>query len=297
MKNRLPLSKKIKEALIHGGFLVNAVLVILVLLGIFVLLIWTSLPAFEQISLKEFLFSSNWNPTSYVRESYGMLSMLVSSLLVTLGAMIFAVPISIGAAAFISDLASNRVREIAKPVVEILASIPSVVIGFIGITLIGPAIAKVFDLPDGLNAVNGSILIGIMAMPTIISLTEDALKSVPKSYTEASLALGATKWQTIIRVRIPAASSGIIAAAMLGMGRAIGETMTVLMATGCAGAMPNSLFDSVKTMTSVIAIELGEVAYGTAHYYALFVVGLALFLITFAVNLAAEIIFNKKQKR
>ncbi len=297
MKNRLPFSKKIKEALIHGGFLVNAILVILVLLGIFVLLIWTSLPAFEQIPLKEFLFSSNWNPTSYVKESYGMLSMLVSSLLVTLGAMIFAVPISIGAAAFISDLASNRVREIAKPVVEILASIPSVVIGFIGITLIGPSIAKIFNLPDGLNAVNGSILLGIMAMPTIISLTEDALKSVPKSYTEASLALGATKWQTIIRVRIPAASSGIIAATMLGMGRAIGETMTVLMATGCAGAMPNSLFDSVKTMTSVIAIELGEVAYGTAHYYALFVVGLALFLITFAVNLAAEIIFNKKQKR
>jgi phosphate transport system permease protein len=210
--------------------------------------------------------------------------------------MLFAVPIGVGAAAYISDLANSRVREIAKPVIEILASVPSVVIGFIGITLIGPYISRIFNLPDGLNAINGSILLGIMALPTIISLTEDALKSVPKSYTEASLALGATKWQTIIKVRIPAASSGIIAATMLGMGRAIGETMTVLMATGCANTFPTSLTDSVRAMTSAIAIELGEVAYGSIHYYALFAVGLALFLITFAVNLVAEIIFNKKQK-
>lgn len=296
IKNKISLSKKIKEISIHGYFLFNALLVMAVLLGIFSLLLWSSIPAFKEISIREFLFSGNWNPTSYVKESYGIISMLVSTLLVTIGAMIFAVPISIGAAAFISDLASNRVREIAKPVIEILASIPSVVIGFLGITLVGPFIAKVFHLPDGLNAINGSILLGVMAMPTIISLTEDALKSVPKSYTEASLALGATKWQTIIKVRIPAASSGIIAAVMLGMGRAIGETMTVLMATGCAGAMPTSLTDSVRTLTSTIAIELGEVAYGSTHYYALFATGLALFLITFAVNLTAEIIFNKKPK-
>ncbi|MEI6079447.1 MAG: phosphate ABC transporter permease subunit PstC [bacterium] len=295
-RNRVSFSKKFKEASIHGCFLVNAILVILILVGIFALLVWTSLPAFKEISITEFLFNTSWNPTSYVKASYGILSMLVSTLIVTIGAMLFAVPIGIGAAAFISDLASNRVREIAKPVVEILASIPSVVIGFIGITLVGPYIAKVFKLPDGLNAINGSILLGIMALPTIISLTEDALKSVPKSYTEASLALGATKWQTIIRVRIPAASSGIIAATMLGMGRAIGETMTVLMATGCANAMPTNVTDSVRTMTSAIAIELGEVAFNSTHYYALFAVGLALFLITFAVNLAAEIIFNKKQK-
>ncbi len=295
-KNKLSFSKKLKEASIHGCFLTNAILVILVLAGIFALLIWTSIPAFKEISIKEFLFNTSWNPTSYVKETYGILSMLVSTLMVTLGAMIFAVPIGIGAAAFISDIASNRVREIAKPVIEILASVPSVVIGFIGITLVGPYISKIFNLPDGLNAINGSILLGIMALPTIISLTEEALKSVPKSYTEASLALGATKWQTIIKVRIPAASSGIIAATMLGMGRAIGETMTVLMATGCANAMPTNFTDSVRTMTSAIAIELGEVAYGSTHYYALFAVGLALFLITFAVNLAAEIIFNKKQK-
>ncbi len=295
--NKLSFSKKLKEASIHGCFLVNALLVILVLAGIFALLVWTSFPAFKEISIKEFVFSADWNPTSYVKESYGILSMLVSTLMVTIGALLFAVPIGIGAAAFISDIASNRVREIAKPVIEILASVPSVVIGFIGITLVGPYISKVFNLPDGLNAINGSILLGIMALPTIISLTEEALKSVPKSYAEASLALGATKWQTIIKVRIPAASSGIIAATMLGMGRAIGETMTVLMATGCANAMPTNFTDSVRTMTSAIAIELGEVAYDSTHYYALFAVGLALFLITFAVNLAAELIFNKKQKQ
>ena len=295
--NKLSFTKKLKEASIHGCFLVNALLVILVLAGIFALLVWTSFPAFKEISIKEFVFSADWNPTSYVKESYGILSMLVSTLMVTIGALLFAVPIGIGAAAFISDIASNRVREIAKPVIEILASVPSVVIGFIGITLVGPYISKVFNLPDGLNAINGSILLGIMALPTIISLTEEALKSVPKSYAEASLALGATKWQTIIKVRIPAASSGIIAATMLGMGRAIGETMTVLMATGCANAMPTNFTDSVRTMTSAIAIELGEVAYDSTHYYALFAVGLALFLITFAVNLAAELIFNKKQKQ
>ena len=295
-KSKISFSKKLKEASIHGCFLFNGLLVILILLGIFSLLFWASIPAFKEISIKDFLFSSNWNPTSYVKPSFGILSMLVSTLMVTIGAMIFAVPISIGTAAFISDIASSRVREIAKPVVEILASIPSVVIGFIGITLVSPYIAKIFHLPDGLNAINGSILLGIMALPTIISLTEDALKSVPKSYTEASLALGATKWQTIIKVRIPAAASGIIAATMLGMGRAIGETMTVLMATGCANAMPTGFTDSVRTMTSAIAIELGEVAYGSTHYYALFAVALALFLITFAVNLTADIIFNRKPK-
>jgi phosphate transport system permease protein len=287
---------KLKEHSIRLFFMFNALFVVLVLFGILLILFTTSIPAFKSVSITEFLFSADWNPTSFVSSSYGMLSMLVSTLMVTVGAMIFAVPISVGAAAFISDMASNRVRELAKPVVEILAGIPSVVIGFIGITLLGPVISKVFGLSDGLNAINGSILLGIMAMPTIISLTEDALKSVPKSYTEASLALGATKWQTIIKVRIPAAASGIVAAVMLGMGRAIGETMTVLMATGCAAAFPTGFTSSVRTLTSTIAIELGEVAFNTTHYYALFVTGLVLFLITFTVNFVADIIFNKRPR-
>jgi phosphate transport system permease protein len=222
--------------------------------------------------------------------------MLVSTLLVSIGALAIAIPLGIGAAAYLSDVASQRVREIAKPIIEILAGIPSVVIGFLGIVLVGPVIAKIFRIPNGLNALNGSILLAVMALPTIISLSEDALNSVPKSFQEASLALGATHWQTLVRVKIPAASSGIIAASMLGMGRAIGETMTVLMATGCAIAMPTSFLQSVQTMTATIAIELGEVPYNTTHYYALFGIGLVLFIITFIVNMISDIVLHKYQR-
>jgi len=287
--------KHIKEKLIHGLFFFNGFLVVVVLIGIFALLVFTSFPAFREISFKQFLFSSVWNPTSYVEPSYGIGAMLVSTLMVTLGALAIAIPLGIGTAAYLTDVASYRVREISKPIIEILAGIPSVVIGFLGIVLVGPAIAKVFNIPNGLNALNGSILLAVMALPTIISLSEDALNSVPRSFTEASLALGATRWQTAVRVKIPAAMSGIFASCMLGMGRAIGETMTVLMATGCAPAMPRSFLDSVRTMTSTIAIELGEVPYYTTHYYALFAVGLALFIITFFVNMISDTILNKYQ--
>jgi phosphate transport system permease protein len=287
------MMKGVKEKLIHGLFFFNGFLIVIVLAGIFALLVFTSIPAFKEISLREFLFSSVWNPTSYVKPAYGIVAMLVSTIMVTAGALLIAIPLGIGTAAYLSDVASERVREIAKPIIEILAGIPSVVIGFLGIVLVGPIISKIFGLPNGLNAINGSILLGIMALPTIISLSEDALKSVPKSFSEASLALGATRWQTVIKVKIPAALSGIFAASMLGMGRAIGETMTVLMATGCAPAMPRSFFDSVRTMTSTVAIELGEVPYYTTHYYALFGVGLVLFIITFMVNMIADIVLRK----
>ncbi|MCK5534280.1 phosphate ABC transporter permease subunit PstC, partial [bacterium] len=213
------------------------------------------------------------------------------------GALLIAIPLGIGTAAYLTDLAGPRVREIAKPIIEILAGIPSVVIGFLGILLIGPFIARLFGLHNGLNAINGSVLLSIMALPTIISLSEDALKSVPKSYTQASLALGATKWQTLVKIKIPAACSGILAACMLGMGRAIGETMTVLMATGCAPAMPKSFLGSVRTMTSTIAIELGEVPYNTTHYYALFGIGLVLFVITFIVNMISDIILHRHERK
>lgn len=287
----------LKEKFIHGLFFLNGMLVIIVLAGIFVLLIVKSLPAFKEIRILEFLFSSVWNPTAtFVKPSYGILSMFVSTLITSVGALIIAIPLGIGTAAYLSDVASARVREIAKPVIEILAGIPSVVIGFLGITFVGPLIAKVFHLPNGLNALNGSLLLAIMALPTIISLSEDALKSVPKSFQEASLALGATHWQTIIKVKIPAALSGIIAASMLGMGRAVGETMTVLMATGCSIAMPKSFLQSVQTMTATIAIELGEVPYDTTHYYALFGIGLVLFIITFAINMVSDIVLHKYQR-
>ncbi len=288
---------KFKEKVIHSLFFFNGLLVVLILLGIFALLVFTALPGFEEIKVTEFLFKSHWNPTSYVKPAYGIISMLVSTLMVTFGALLIAIPLGIGTAAYLTDLAGPRVREIAKPIIEILAGIPSVVIGFLGILLIGPFIARLFGLHNGLNAINGSVLLAIMALPTIISLSEDALKSVPKSYTQASLALGATKWQTLVKIKIPAACSGILAACMLGMGRAIGETMTVLMATGCAPAMPKSFLGSVRTMTSTIAIELGEVPYNTTHYYALFGVGLVLFVITFIVNMISDIILHRHERK
>lgn len=290
------ISRVWKEKLIHGFFFFNGIISVIILLGIFVLLIYSAIPAFREIKLLDFFLGIEWNPTSYTIDAYGIVPMLVSTFMVTLGALIIAIPLGVGAAAYLSDVASTRVREIAKPVIEILAGIPSVVIGFLGIVLVGPFLAKVFGMNNGLNAINGSLLLAIMALPTIISISEDTLSNIPESYSQASLALGATQWQTIIKVKIPAGLSGIIAACMLGMGRAIGETMTVLMATGCAPAMPESFLGPVRTLTSSIAIELGEVAYNTTHYHALFALGLVLFIITFLVNLTSDIILNKYEK-
>ncbi len=290
------INNGLKEKLIHGFFFCNGILSVLVLLGIFSLLVFTAVPAFSEINIKEFLFGMTWNPTSYVKEEYGIVPMLVSTFMVTAGALVLAIPLGIGTAAYLSDVASPRVREIAKPVVEILAGIPSVVIGFLGIVLVGPFLSRVFGTHNGLNALNGSILLAVMALPTIVSISEDALTNIPKSYEQASLALGASKWQTVVKVKIPASLSGIIAACMLGMGRAIGETMTVLMATGCAPAMPESFLGPVRTLTSSVAIELGEVAYNTTHYYALFSLGLVLFIITFFVNMCSDIILHKFEK-
>jgi len=286
----------LKDKLIHLLFLANGWLVVLILLGIFVLLLSTALPAFRDIRLSEFLFSANWNPTAYVQPTYGLVSMLVSTVMVTVGALVIAIPVGLGTAAYLSEVAHPRVREIAKPVIEILAGIPSVVIGFLGIVLLGPLLAKLFGVTNGLNAINGSVLLAIMALPTIISMAEDALNSVPEPYAQASLALGATRWQTVIRVKIPAAFSGIMAACMLGMGRAIGETMTVLMATGCAPAFPENMLASVRTLTSTIAIELGEVAYNTTHYYALFAVGLVLFVMSFLVNFISDMVLHRAKR-
>jgi phosphate transport system permease protein len=285
-----------EDRIIHTFFLLCGLVTVVVLLGIFGLLVVTSFPAFQEINIIEFLTGLDWNPTSYVKEVYGIVPMLVSTFMVTLGSLAIAIPIGIGTAAYLSDVASPQTREILKPIVEMLAAVPSVVIGFLGIVLVGPIIAKVFNISNGLNAINGSILLAVMALPTIISISEDALSSVPSSYEQASLALGATRWQTVIKVKLPAALSGIIAACMLGMGRAIGETMTVLMATGCAPAMPKSFLGPVRTLTSSIAIELGEVAYNTTHYYALFALGLVLFIITFVINMVSDIILHRYEK-
>ncbi|MGZ8949518.1 MAG: phosphate ABC transporter permease subunit PstC [Candidatus Aminicenantales bacterium] len=287
----------LKESAIRAFFLTCGILAVLVLIGIFVTLLSTAVPAFKEIRISEFLLKKTWDPTSPEKAEYGILSMIVSTLMVTGGALLLAVPIGIGVAAYLSDVAHWRVREIVKPVVEILAGIPSVVVGFLGIVLFGPAIARIFHTGNGLNALNGSVLLAVMALPTIISISEDSLNAVPSAYGEASLALGASRWQTLARVKIPAALSGIIAACMLGMGRAIGETMTVLMATGNARTFPHGFLSSVRTMTANVAIELGEVPYYTTHYYALFAIGLVLFIMTFIVNMVADVILHKYQER
>ncbi|HNQ80487.1 MAG: phosphate ABC transporter permease subunit PstC [Acidobacteriota bacterium] len=289
--------RNLKERAIRAFFFLNGILVVVILAGIFVLLLSSAVPAFREIDLKEFLFGALWDPTSPIRASYGILTQIYSTFLVTLGAMILAVPVGLAVAAYLSDVAPGRVREIIKPVVEILAGVPSVVIGFLGIVVLGPALSKLTGESHGLNALNGSILLAIMSLPTIISISEDSLAAVPRSYSEGSLALGGSRWQTLLRVKFPAALSGIIAAVMLGMGRAIGETMTVLMATGNARSFPHGLFDSVRTMTSNVAIELGEVPYFTTHYYALFAIGLVLFLLTFLINLAADRVLHKYRER
>lgn len=236
----------------------------------------------------DFLGETLWQPDALGEVSYGIWSMIVSTLLTTAGAMFIAVPVGVGAASWLAFRAEGRVREAFKFGIELLAAIPSVVVGFLGIVVLGPLIGVTFDAASGLNALNGALLLALMALPTIISISEDALTSVPKAIIEGSLALGADAWQTLTRTVIPAARSGLFAAVMLGMGRAIGETMTVLMATGNAIAMPSSMLSPVRTMTATIAIELGEVPRGTTHYFMLFAVGFVLFLITLAINLLAE---------
>ena len=289
--------RRLKESAIRAVFFTCGILAVLALSGIFLTLLATAVPALREVKPAEFLLKKTWDPTSPEQAEYGILSMVVSTLMVTGGALVIAIPLGIGVAAYLSDVAHWRVREVVKPIVEILAGIPSVVVGFLGIVLFGPALARIFHTSNGLNALNGSILLAIMALPTIISISEDSLNAVPPAYSEASLALGASRWQTLVRVKLPAALSGIIAACMLGMGRAIGETMTVLMATGNARSFPTGLLDSVRTMTSTIAIELGEVPYYTTHYYALFAIGLVLFVMTFLVNLVADVVLRKYQER
>jgi phosphate transport system permease protein len=288
--------QRVKEKLIEKFFLLNGVLAILILGGIFALLFFKAYPAFQELGFIEFFGGAVWNPTSYSKVQYGILSLINSSLMVTLGALLIAIPLGVACAAFLSHIASPRMREILKPAIEVLAAIPSVVVGFLGIVLVNPMISRVFGVSHGLTALNGSILLAIMSLPTIISLSEDALRAVPRSYKEASLALGASRWQTLVRVSVPAALSGIIASIMLGMGRAIGETMTVLMATGNAPALTFNFLEAIQTMTATIAIELGEVPYNTTHYYALFVIGLVLFAMTFLVNLISDLILQKYQE-
>ena len=260
--------------------------------GIFIMLLYNSIAFFLAVKPLDFFTGSQWNPDN-VNGSYGIAPLLVSTGLVTLGSMLIAVPLGIFTATFLSELAPTRVKSILKPIIEMLAAIPSVAIGFLGIVLVGPGIAHIFGIQNGLNALNGSGLLAVMALPTIITISEDAINAVPKSHREASYALGANRWQTIFKVVLPAAMPGLIAAVMLGLGRALGETMTVLMATGNAAVLPNGFLDAVRTITATIAIEMGEVPYQTTHYFALFAIAIVLFLITLTINLIGEYFANR----
>ena len=249
-----------------------------------------------NISLSDFFGGTEWIPTATPSAQFGMLPLILGTLWVSIFAILIALPLGLGVAIYLSELASERIRKILKPTIELLAGIPSVVYGFFGLVVLVPLIQRALDLHVGETALTGSLILAIMALPTIITVAEDALRNTPRTMREASLAMGATRWQTIYRVVVPYASSGISAAVVLGIGRAIGETMAVLMVTGNAAVMPTSLFESVRTIPATIAAELGEAPAGGAHYQSLFLLGCILFLITMVISISAEMISKKQQK-
>jgi len=250
----------------------------------------------KDITVSDFIFGRQWYPTSDPIPSYGIWPMIIGTLMVTLGALLFAIPLGIATAIFMAEVADIRLRNLLKPVIELLAGIPSVVFGFFGLIIIVPLIQQMFHLIVGETVLAGSIVLGIMALPTIITITEDSLRTTPQALKEASLALGATRWQTLVRVVIPYAKSGISTAIILGIGRAIGETMAVLMVTGNASNIPHSFLVPARTIPATIAAELGEAPYGGMHFKALFALGIVLFLFTIIINFTVEFIKNTKQR-
>jgi phosphate transport system permease protein len=263
------------------------------LLGLIVFFLFREgIPIFQEISVSKFLFGSAWYPT-YDPPEYGIWPLIVGSLLVTLFSCLIAVPLGVMSAIYISEIAPSAIKEVLKSIIELLAGLPSVVLGFFGMVIVAPWMQETFDLPTGLNIINASVMLAIMAIPTISSISEDALYAVPREFKEASYALGATKFETIIKVIMPAALSGISTAVILGMARAIGETMVVLMVAGGAAAIPESIFDPVRPMPASIAAEMGEAPFGSGHYHALFATGIVLFFVTLAFNLIADYISNK----
>jgi len=280
------------EVIIEGLILLAGISTVIIIALIFGFLLKEGMATFLDIPLRQ-LFGSRWYPTE---DQYGLLPLLFGTLLVTLGAVIIAVPLGLVAAIYLGEIAPPWLREILKPLIEILAGIPSIVLGFLGWVALAPIIQQA-GAPTGLTAFTGALLLAYMSLPTIISISEDALYAVPKEYRDGSLAIGATQWQTIRRVVLPAARSGLVIAVMLGIGRVIGETMAVLMVTGNAANIPplglGMLFNPVRTMTATIAAEMGEVAQGSTHYHVLFAVGILLFVVTFIINAVASFVVIK----
>ncbi len=283
---------RIKETIYKWIFTIFAFASLLFLVGIVVVLFKEGLPIFKHVKLVAFLFGKSWYPT-YEPAEYGILPLIMGSVWVTVGAVLVSVPLGVGSALYLDELASYKQKAILKPIIEILASIPSIVFGFFGMVIVAPLIQRIFKLPVGLCALTASIILGVMAIPTICSLAEDALSYVPRSFREASFALGANRWQTLTKVVVPAAGSGVSTSIILGVSRIVGETMTVLMVSGGAAMIPVSFFQPVRPMTATIAAEMGEAAMGSAHYHALFAIGLILFLVTLVFNIIAELISRR----
>jgi len=287
------VDKAVAVAVFIGG--ISAIIFIL---GIFAFVTREGLGFIvDRFDATEFFTSPAWRPTSDSHPTYGALALIAGTASVTGLAMLVSVPFSLGAAIYIAEFATGRTRELLKVLVELLAAIPSVVWGFIGLAIMNPLIIDIFDVPIGLCVLNSGLILGLMAAPIMTTIAEDALKAVPDSHREAAEALGATRWQVTTRVVLPAAKNGLTAAVLLGVGRGFGETMAVLMASGHAINLPTSVFDSVRAMTATIAAELGETAVGSDHYRALFTIGIFLFLITFLINLSADLMVRGLRKK
>ena len=270
---------------------VGGISAIILIIGIFIFITKEGVGFIAgPLNVREFLGSVTWRPTSTQNPRYGVLGLIAGTASVTGLAMVVSVPFSLGAAIFIGEFATGRLRESLKVLVELLAAIPSVVWGFIGLSIMNPLIIDMFDVPVGIGVLNSGIILGLMAAPIMTTIAEDALKAVPDTYREAAEAMGATKWQVIFRVVLPAGKNGLVAAVLLGVGRGFGETMAVLMASGNAIQIPTSPFDSVRAITATIAAELGDAPVGSDHYRALFTLGILLFVVTFIINLTADLV-------
>lgn len=287
--------RQIREQMIRYVFFLTALTSILVLTMILVFLFAEGLPIFKKLSVHHFLFGHEWYPTASPPD-FGIFPLLAASVAVTVLSALISVPLGIMTAFYLAEVAPTRFREIAKPVVELLAALPSVVIGFFGMVIVAPFLQDTFNIATGLNLFNASLMLAFMSVPTICSISEDAIHSVPMDLKEASLALGATHWETVFRVIFPASLSGISTAVILGMSRAIGETMVVLMVAGGAGMVPSSIFDPVRPMPSSIAAEMAEAPFRGDHYHALFAIGIVLFLFTLLFNLIADYVAQKHKQ-
>lgn len=280
------------DRIAHMAFLAMACVAVLLLCGIFLFLLTNATGMLQSIGLHRFLLGTAWNPTAYGEPQWGILPLLTGTLLISIGAMAIAVPFGLALAMYLSELASRRRREFLKPAIEMIAGIPSVVLGLLGLLFLAPLIAKLFGQSNGLNALTAALLVAIAAVPTIASLAEDALSGLPRSLREAGLALGASQWTVIWKTLLPAARTGIGAAVMLGFGRAIGETVVVLMVAGNSLAFPHSFLDPVRPLTATVAIEIREAATGSVHWEALFAIGLLLFLLTFLLNALSDFLLH-----